>query len=174
MPARYGHPEWRYLAPASAFMRRVGIVLVAMAIGATAGVCVVVSLIAGRGADTSITVRHALIGAEPVVNPPAVLAAADMPLPATEGRLLQPAPAEPSDSQRSILVPAAVDATHVETGAVPALASVEPTHVEARARVQRSARRRRAFEPKRRHAKHVWRGDLARARLRLVERLKPQ
>ena len=38
------HPEWGYLAPAPGFMRTVRIVLVATAVGATAGASVVLSL----------------------------------------------------------------------------------------------------------------------------------
>lgn len=39
------HPEWGYLAPAPSFMRTARIVLVATAIGATAGAAVVLSLV---------------------------------------------------------------------------------------------------------------------------------
>jgi len=42
------HPEWGYLAPAPSFMRTARIVAVAMAVGATAGVGVVVSLVAAH------------------------------------------------------------------------------------------------------------------------------
>ena len=38
------HPEWGYLAPAPNFMRTARVVIVATAIGATAGAAVVLSL----------------------------------------------------------------------------------------------------------------------------------
>ncbi len=54
------HPEWGYLAPAPSFMRTARIVLVAMAVGATAGAGVVLSLV-GRptaaGGEESVAVR---------------------------------------------------------------------------------------------------------------------
>jgi hypothetical protein len=57
------HPEWGYLAPAPSFMRTARIVAVAMAVGATAGVGVVVSLVErspGDVGNTSIA-AHALV-----------------------------------------------------------------------------------------------------------------
>ena len=48
------HPEWGYLAPAPNFMRTARVVVVATAIGATAGAAVVLSL-AERSAPGSIT-----------------------------------------------------------------------------------------------------------------------
>jgi hypothetical protein len=66
------HPEWGYLAPAPSFMRTLRIVLVATAIGATAGAVVVVSLVERPGADddnTSIA-AHALVTSAPIVTAP--------------------------------------------------------------------------------------------------------
>jgi hypothetical protein len=71
------HPEWGYLAPAPSFMRTARIVLVAMAIGATAGAAVIISLVqrpAVDAADTSIA-AHALVTSVPVVDEPPVAAA---------------------------------------------------------------------------------------------------
>lgn len=71
------HPEWGYLAPAPSFMRTARIVLVAMAIGATAGAAVIISLVqhpAADVADTSIA-AHALVTSVPVVDEPPVAAA---------------------------------------------------------------------------------------------------
>lgn len=76
------HPEWGYLAPAPSFVRTLRIVLVATAIGATAGAAVVVSLVARPGsssADSSIA-AHALVtapvhSASAAVVPPAPQAA---------------------------------------------------------------------------------------------------
>jgi hypothetical protein len=54
------HPEWGYLAPAPSFMRTARIVLVATAVGATAGAGVVLSLVdrpATAFAETSVAAR---------------------------------------------------------------------------------------------------------------------
>jgi hypothetical protein len=76
------HPEWGYLAPAASFMRTARIVLVAMAIGATAGAAVIISLVqrpAADAANTSIA-AHALVTSVPVVDePPVASAATDQP-----------------------------------------------------------------------------------------------
>ena len=57
------HPEWGYLAPAPSFMRTVRVILVATAIGATAGAAVVVSLVGrpSNSANTSSIAAHALV-----------------------------------------------------------------------------------------------------------------
>lgn len=74
------HPEWGYLAPAPSFMRTVRIVLVATAIGATAGAAVVVSLVAHpiKGtADASIAAHTLVTNVEPArLNAVPALAAA--------------------------------------------------------------------------------------------------
>jgi hypothetical protein len=65
--ARNFHPEWGYLAPAPNFMRTARIVVVATAIGATAGAGVVLSLVerptASPMADAgnSVVVVHSLV-----------------------------------------------------------------------------------------------------------------
>lgn len=64
------HPEWGYLAPAPSFVRTLRVVLVATAIGATAGAAVVVSLLArpaSGSADSSIA-AHALVTGAPAAN----------------------------------------------------------------------------------------------------------
>ena len=71
------HPEWGYLAPAPSFMRTARIVLVATAIGATAGAAVIISLVqrpAADAADTSIA-AHALVTSVSVVDEPPVASA---------------------------------------------------------------------------------------------------
>jgi len=71
------HPEWGYLAPAPSFMRTARIVLVATAIGATAGAAVIISLVqrpTGDAANTSIA-AHALVTSVPVVDEPPMAAA---------------------------------------------------------------------------------------------------
>ena len=59
-------PEWGYLAPAPSFMRTARIVLVATAIGATAGAGVVLSLVdrpAAEGETTSLIAAQAIVTA---------------------------------------------------------------------------------------------------------------
>lgn len=56
-PAGNFNPEWGYLAPAPSFMRTVRIVIVATAIGATAGAAVVFSLLDRPVADESVAAR---------------------------------------------------------------------------------------------------------------------
>lgn len=174
MPSRDFHAEWGSLARGSALLRIVGIVLVAMAIGATAGVCVVVSLVAASGTDTSIGSRHSLIAAPIVARPPPASAEPDMSFPGSEGRSPQPAPADLSGSQKSSPAFAAVEETHVEAGAFPAVAVLKPMHVETGGLLERPRRKKLGAKPKRQPAKHLWRHDSARERLGLMERLKPQ
>ena len=63
------HPEWGYLAPAPSFMRTARIVLVATAIGATAGAAVMISLVQHPATDAANTpiAAHALVTSVPVV-----------------------------------------------------------------------------------------------------------
>ena len=70
------HPEWGYLAPAPSFMRTARIVLVATAIGATAGAAVMISLVQHPATDAANgpIAAHALVTSVPVV--------AEAPLPA--------------------------------------------------------------------------------------------
>lgn len=75
------NPEWGYLAPAPSFMRTARVVLVATAIGATAGAAVVISLIDrpnGTGERTVSAAPHAIVTsaqAAPATVVPAVAAA---------------------------------------------------------------------------------------------------
>lgn len=159
MPSWYFYPERGNLALASTFLRRLGIVLVAIAIGATAGVSVVVSLIAASGVDTSISARHALINAAPVMRPPAASPALVISFPASEAGVLQRGPGSPSGSEKS--------------GPEIAAAS-EPTHIQAGAVIEPAPSKRRAPKPKKHHAGNRWRSERIRQRLGLVDRLKPQ
>jgi len=87
------HPEWGYLAPAPSFMRTARIVLVATAIGATAGAAVIISLVqrpAADAANTSIA-AHALVTSVPVVDEPPVAA-----VPTDEPALAQSPASSPS------------------------------------------------------------------------------
>ena len=67
------HPEWGYLAPAPNFVRTARVVLVATAIGATAGAGVVFSLIGRADTETSVAARTLAQPAEVAsaqLNPP--------------------------------------------------------------------------------------------------------
>src|ERR1700684_3106498 len=56
-------PEWGYLAPAPSFMRTARVVLVATAIGATAGAVVVLSLVDRPAVEggKSLVAAHAIV-----------------------------------------------------------------------------------------------------------------
>jgi hypothetical protein len=81
------HPEWGYLAPAPNFMRTARVVVVATAIGATAGAAVVLSL-AERSAPGAVTdagktlvVVHSLVQPAEAAAPATAPIAAAMPAP---------------------------------------------------------------------------------------------
>jgi len=67
------NPEWGYLAPAPSFMRSARMVVVAAAVGATAGAAVVFSLVDRPAAEESVAAR--------TLAPPAVTAALAVSLP---------------------------------------------------------------------------------------------
>src|ERR1700744_993994 len=82
-------PEWGYLAPAPSFMRTARVVLVATAVGATAGAAVVLSLVErpATGEATAVA-AHAIVtsvqaAAIPATPAPSVPVAALTPPPAT-------------------------------------------------------------------------------------------
>jgi hypothetical protein len=134
------HPEWGYLAPTPSFVRTLRIVLVATAIGATAGAGVVVSLLphraSGASADSSIA-AHAL-----VISAPAAAAASQTQTAAVSA---QPAAASPQQAGRSgeidsasantanaAAVPQSVGAANAANEAAPAqVAHVEEPAVAA-------------------------------------------
>jgi hypothetical protein len=68
------HPEWGYLAPAPSFLRTARTVIVATAIGATAGAAVVFSLVDHPAADDSLPA--ASVAARTLARPTADAAAA--------------------------------------------------------------------------------------------------
>src|SRR5271170_6337934 len=71
------NPEWGYLAPAPSFMRTARIVVVATAVGATAGAAVVLSLIEHPTVETTNTAAaaHAIVTSAQAATPPAVAVA---------------------------------------------------------------------------------------------------
>jgi hypothetical protein len=118
------HPEWGYLAPAPNFMRTARVVIVATAIGATAGAAVVLSL-AERSAPGAVTdagktlvVVHSLVQpAEAAVPTAAAPVAAATPTPVI-APIVSAAPVAPA-------APAKVQAS-VQPSAPPVTASAPP------------------------------------------------
>jgi hypothetical protein len=117
------HPEWGYLAPAPNFMRTARVVIVATAIGATAGAAVVLSL-AERSAPGAVTdAGKTLVVVHSLVQPAEAAAPAAAPVAAaTLAPVITPvvtaAPVAPA-------VPAKVQAS-VQPSAPPATASAQP------------------------------------------------
>jgi hypothetical protein len=66
------NPEWGYLAPAPSFMRTARVVVVATAVGATAGAAVVLSLIEHPTVETNNTAiaAHAIVTSVQAATPP--------------------------------------------------------------------------------------------------------
>ena len=106
------HPEWGYLAPAPNFMRTARIVVVATAIGATAGAAVVLSLAersapgAVADAGKTLVVVHSLVQPAEAAAPATAPVAAAMPAPviapvATAAPAAPVAPAAPAKVQAS-------------------------------------------------------------------------
>ena len=136
------HPEWGYLAPAPNFMRTARIVVVATAIGATAGAAVVLSLAersapgAVADAGKTLVVVHSLVQpAEAAAPAAAAPVAAAMPTAvlapvATAAPVAPAAPAEPVKMQANVQsnapanaqvpAPAPSDSRTVSTSAAPA------------------------------------------------------
>jgi len=105
--------EWGYLAPAPSFMRTVRVVLVATAIGATAGAAVVLSLIDRPSADhdrTASIAAHAIVTSAQAAPP-----------------LAAPAPA-PSSATATLTAPVGVT-TAVPATAAPTVPAKSPVPV---------------------------------------------
>jgi hypothetical protein len=84
------HPQWGYLAPAPSFLRTARTVVVATAVGATAGAAVVLSLLDRSEVDTAHTsvAAHALVtSAAEVDAPPPVASVANSPASAPSSQL---------------------------------------------------------------------------------------
>jgi len=128
------HPEWGYLAPAPSFMRTARIVLVAMAIGATAGAAVMISLVqrpAADAANTSIA-AHALVTSVPVVDEPPVAAALT-----DEPALAQSPTPSPSQSAAAAAAPPAPAAGSLASNAASPTkpSSISPPPAQANGKV---------------------------------------
>jgi hypothetical protein len=175
------HPQWGYLAPAPSFLRGARVVLVATAVGATAGAAVVVSLLGRPGADADNSIAaHALVTSTPVsaaavstsaaTSTPASIAAAPVGKP-----VLAQAPADAAAPQAGQSRPAsprpvlASDAASAGSApsTTPAAQSTPLAHAEAAATAEskpvapaKRVRRRRTAsnEPVRRwQGENVWR-----------------
>jgi len=90
------HPEWGYLAPAPNFVRTARVVLVATAIGATAGAGVVFSLVGRADTETSVAARTLAQPAEPASVQPS------LPTPATRPAQAKRAPGGQDHAPRSL------------------------------------------------------------------------
>lgn len=118
------NPEWGYLAPAPSFLRTMRVVLVATAIGATAGAAVVISLVdrpTGQGDETAAVAPRAIVTsaqAAPAMEVPAA-AAASVPVKETAA---EPAMAPPS-AGASAIVPPPASAPPTTTAAGPQVAT---------------------------------------------------
>src|SRR5579872_263600 len=70
------HPEWGYLAPALDAMRTARLVLVATAVGATAGAAVVLSLVDHPAGETgNASASRGLVGSVEAASPPVIITA---------------------------------------------------------------------------------------------------
>ena len=136
------HPEWGYLAPAPNFMRTARVVVVATAIGATAGAAVVLSL-AERSAPGPVTdagktlvVVHSLVqpaeAAAPAMAPIATTTPTPVIAPVAAVPAAPVAPAAPARVQASIqpqsiqpILPAAAPVTR-QPSAPPVTAGAQP------------------------------------------------
>jgi hypothetical protein len=132
------HPEWGYLAPAPNFMRTARVVVVATAIGATAGAAVVLSLAersapgAVADAGKTLVVVHSLVqpaeAAAPATAPVAAAAPAPVVAPiVTAAPTVPVAPAAPAKVQANIQpgTPATAPVTR-QPSAPPVTASAQP------------------------------------------------
>jgi hypothetical protein len=94
------HPQWGYLAPAPSFLRSARVVIVATAVGATAGAAVVVSLLQQPGADADNSLAaHALVTSAPVAATAPPVSAPAAAAPASKSAVARAGPATPQPAQ---------------------------------------------------------------------------
>jgi hypothetical protein len=86
------HPEWGYLFPAHSFIRSLRVALVSIAIGATSGAIVVISLVERPGSndENRPLAAHALVAEVPIIAAPG--GAASLANAAAAAGLRSPAP----------------------------------------------------------------------------------
>ena len=133
------HPEWGYLAPAPNFMRTARVVVVATAIGATAGAAVVLSLAersapgAVADAGKTLVVVHSLVqpaeAAAPAATPVATTTPATVTAPIATAAPV--APAAPPKAQASAPITRQPSAPPVTASAQPIAPPPAPSNSRA-------------------------------------------
>jgi outer membrane biosynthesis protein TonB len=121
-------PEWGYLAPAPSIMRTVRVVLVATAVGATAGAGVVLSLVdrsAADGEQVSAAAHAIVTGAQAAPAPANVAAAAPPVANAAPVVAAAPVPSEPKASANVTTAAAATVAQAPTPNAVQAAPQIQ-------------------------------------------------
>ena len=118
------HPEWGYLAPAPNFMRTARVVVVATAIGATAGAAVVLSLAERSAPGAMADAGKTLVVVHSLVQPAEAAAPATAPLAATTPVIAPVAAAVPA----APVAPAAAAKVQasIQPSAPPVTASAQP------------------------------------------------
>jgi hypothetical protein len=109
-------PEWGYLAPAPSFMRTARVVLVATAIGATAGAGVVLSLVD----------RPATDGEKTALAPHAIVVTSVQAATAPTAQMVSPSPASTLAVSTAA---AAAPATAIAPNKIPAMAPAHPAAI---------------------------------------------
>jgi hypothetical protein len=116
-------PEWGYLAPAPSFMRTARIVVVATAVGATAGAVVMLSLVdhpATQVSSDTASAAHAIVTSAQAATPPAMPIA----IPST-AKIAAPVSA-PVQAQIPMQTPASINPQPVVATQSPAIAAQSP------------------------------------------------
>jgi hypothetical protein len=128
------HPEWGYLAPAPNFMRTARVVVVATAIGATAGAAVVLSLAersapgAMADAGKTLVVVHSLVQPAEAAAPAAATIATTTPTPviAAVAATVPAAPVAPVARVQASIQPSTAAPVMRQPSAPPVTASAQP------------------------------------------------
>jgi len=128
------HPEWGYLAPAPNFMRTARVVVVATAIGATAGAAVVLSLAersapgAVADAGKTLVVVHSLVQPAEAAAPATAPIAATTPAPviAPIAAAVPAAPVAPVAHVQAGIQPSTTAPVMRQPSAPPVTASAQP------------------------------------------------
>lgn len=158
------HPEWGYFAPVPSFVRKVRILLISTAIGATAGTVVVTSLVTRlHNDDTSISARALFANAPvnspapaaPVANTPATAPA--QPKPSAAANAPSPAPTAAIASTTSAVDPAALAGTRPAAQGTEALALTPAEVAAGMVRTKKSPAREYHWVA--RNARNGWRYD---------------
>lgn len=161
------HPEWGYLAPAPSFLRTARIVIVATAVGATAGAGVVFALVDRPAAESSVAARTLVrptaaapisAGAPAQLAPQAAQISDQPPKPvAAEG---QGGPASASEtSTRSTAHPPAGTAAFAEAPA--ATGAPEQIRDQAAAATDAPPAQKKATKKRRSTSPYAWRAEPA-------------